>query len=149
MYTLSWRARGERERDAGPIKKIITRFRGTSSSPNFDAPRSRKQTGATSCDFFFSLFIFFFLDANTQRPCKRHYSNIADIPRRPKIIPISFRFLKDETFTSSVFQKLLYIRICSTPARGVFPFIPNEISLPSPHDVRARPVLVFRRQSIE
>jgi len=42
---VSWRARGERERDAGPIKKIITRFRGTSSSPNFDAPRSRKQTG--------------------------------------------------------------------------------------------------------
>jgi len=58
---LSWRARGERERDAGPIKKIITRLRGTSSSPNFDAPRSRKQTGVTSSYFisFFSLFLFF------------------------------------------------------------------------------------------
>lgn len=56
---LSWRARGERERDAGPIKKIITRFRGTSSSPNFDAPRSRRRTGVMST-FLSFLFFFFF-----------------------------------------------------------------------------------------
>lgn len=42
---LSWRARGERERDAGPIKKIITRFRGTSSSPNFDVAALQKANG--------------------------------------------------------------------------------------------------------
>lgn len=54
---LSWRARGERERDVGPIKKIIIRFRGT---PNFDAPRFRRRTGA-AFERIPSFLSFFFL----------------------------------------------------------------------------------------
>lgn len=99
---LSWRARGERERDVGPIKKIITRFRGTSSSPNFDAPRSRKQTGVSLTSRMNFPFTFYLLDANTRKPCKRHYSNIADISRRPKIITVF------PTFERRVFQALFF-----------------------------------------
>lgn len=121
---LSWRARGERERDVGPIKKIITRFHGTSSSPNFDAPRSRKQTGVTSTSNDFFSFSFYFLDANTRRPCKRHYSNIADISRRPKIIPVSF-----------------FIPLEFPPLRRV-PFISNEISPFTTNATRSLPEAV-------
>lgn len=83
---LSWRARGERERDAGPIKKIITRFRGTSSSPNFDVAALQKANGWW-CRVV-SFFSFFF---GQREEYKRHYSNIVDIQKSFR----SFRRLKN------------------------------------------------------
>lgn len=123
---FSWRARGERERDAGPIKKIITRFRGTRARLRRRismrrAPESGR--AAMSRDKSLPFFPFLLpLDTNTRGPCKRRYSNIAasqDVQKSSRLSDVwKTRIVHPPPHPVVSQNSFMSLRVTFAPTRG-------------------------------